>query len=286
MKKLALLIWIISFTVAAEAQVNWQDRRSIGQVILSSSSAVSRTNPRGWFNNPDLDVITPEGIAQFQEWLLIGAQQIAARAKAMNSQGVIVWDIEGQQYGPYLGDPRVLSPEIRHAVDEFFWIFREAGLRVGVLIRPQRWTGSTEVDTDNPARILQQKIDFAKRRWGATLFYVDSNTTIACCNFAPAAAGFRKLAAAYPDSLFIPEWESPEFYAFSAPYNELRMGIAETSLNLRPGFSVINTADGDFKTYHDQLLDGVRHGDVLLYRAWWDAEENPKVQAIYAEAAQ
>src|SRR5215475_2601883 len=93
-----LLLTTILQAHSSTYTLNWPDRRSIGQVILSSYSAVSATNPRGWFNNPNLDVITPQGIAQFQQWLLEGADTMADRAIAENSQGVIVWDIEGQQF--------------------------------------------------------------------------------------------------------------------------------------------------------------------------------------------
>ncbi len=261
-------------------RLRWRDRRSIGQAILSSWSGSSATNPRGWFNAPTFDAISPEGVEQFHYWMRIWADQMVARAKSMDSQGVIVWDIDGQQYGPYIGDPRYLSTEMLGVVDEFFAKFTGAGLRCGVTIRPQRWTDNppSETDTNNPGQILYDKISYAHERWGCTLFYIDSNATSAGVL---SADMMRRVARAFPDSLIIPEWETPDYYTFSAPYNELRMGIAETLAAYRPGFSVINTADGNFEQYWSQLVDGVKHGDVLLYRVWWDAEENPKVQAIY-----
>jgi len=225
-------------------------------------------------------VLTLVEIADFHYWMLQWADDMVTRAKSMNSQGIIVWDIEGQQYGPYLGDPRVLSPEIVGVVDEFFARFTRAGLRCGVTVRPQVWTGSSEIDSANPEQVLADKIGYAHSRWGCTLFYLDSNSTIACCQI----INPYRVAAAFPDSLLIPEWETDSFYTFSAPYNELRQGVAETPLSLRPGFSVINTADGNFEQYWNPLVDGVRRGDVLLYRVWWNAEENPKVRAIYDAA--
>jgi len=258
--------------------LNWADRRSIGQVILCSSSASSGSNPQGWFNDPSLNVHSKAGIADFQQKLLAMAAGVRDRALAMQSQGVIVWDIDGQKCGPYLGDPRILPAEVKPVAQQFFKTFTDAGLRVGVLIRPQKVNGCNEVDTNDYVNQLKQKVNFAQAQWGCTLFYCDTNVVF---NQIIDPEVFRQIAEAYPNSLFVPEWESPTYYQFSAPYNELRMGVSQTDPTLRPGFSVINTADGDFNTYFNQVLDGVRGGDVLLYRAWWDAAENAQVKAIY-----
>src|SRR5262245_47018110 len=77
--------------------LNWADRRSIGQVILCSSSASSGSNPQEWFNDPSLNVHSKAGIADFQQKLLATAAGVRDRALAMQSEGVIVWDIDGQK---------------------------------------------------------------------------------------------------------------------------------------------------------------------------------------------
>ena len=65
--------------------------------------------------------------------------------KDTNAQGMIVWILEGEQYPAinYVGDRHnfmTLAPEMeyRRAVDAFFRKFRDAGLRVGLTLRPQR----------------------------------------------------------------------------------------------------------------------------------------------------
>jgi hypothetical protein len=217
----------------------------------------------------------------------------------MNSQGMITWDIEGEQFPhatTYIGDPRMaeqLAPEITGAVDEYFKRFRDAGLRVGVTIRPQQLVlaadgkSATQQEVADPAKQLMEKIAYAKNRWGATLFYIDSNGDP---NFPTDAAAIERIATAFPDVLLIPESQNLRYYATTAPYDELRRGIESTSSTTRlvypQAFSVINIADIDSASHHDALLDGVRRGDILLYHAWFDDPMNAAVKQIYDEAAQ
>ncbi len=128
-----------------------------------------------------LDVRGPEGIERFRHAALAYAARSIAILKQTGSQGMIVWDLEGEQYPhktTYIGDPRALgrlAPEADAVADEFFALFRAAGLRVGVTIRPQEFVSGAQHDVADYDATLLRKLDYARGRWGATLFYIDSN---------------------------------------------------------------------------------------------------------------
>ena len=100
--------------------------------------------------------------------------------------------------------------------DDYFKKFLDAGLRTGVCIRPQQLVvsadGSTaqQVPVADPMQLLIAKATFAHNRWGTTLFYVDSNVNATDPNPIDASI-FQKLAATFPDSLFMPEHSNPPF---------------------------------------------------------------------------
>ncbi len=187
---------------------DWPDRRPIGKVVVPSAPPyVTVYNPRGWFRSPQMDVRTPEGREQLRQKVIELAERSVERLRAADAQGVIVWNIEGGHvYADRpMGDPRRLdeiAPEMDAVADELFARFRDAGLRTGVCIRPsllhhserrQRWThngGLYDPDHEtypSPAgrnveeRIyplverMAAKIDYARKRWGCTLFYIHDN---------------------------------------------------------------------------------------------------------------
>lgn len=154
-------------------ELEWADRRPICDLHLSSSGHLSATNPRGWLNDPSLDVTTPAGVRAFHERLLAYAERSVAILREMNAQGMVVWDIEGQQDDAYVGDPRqaeTLAPELVGVLDAFFARFREAGFRVGVTVRPQRYEGGRQRWAWDAAEVLGEKIRYARERWGQRCF--------------------------------------------------------------------------------------------------------------------
>ena len=229
----------------------------------------------------------------------------------MNAQGVIVWDIEGQEMPhmiSYIGDPRLMeqmAPEMAGAADAFMQKFKDAGLRVGVTIRPShvvRSPGAKDayehVQPDDPVQEISDKIEYAKKRWGCTLFYVDS--TVLWVNQADGkpelktmpAEYFQILNARFPDSLLIPEESATRHWAYTAPYHELQQGYTGTPKNVRDcypdAFTVLRVVDAGMdlvKQKHDDLVAGVRSGDVLLYRTWFNDEYDAEVKRIYQDAS-
>jgi hypothetical protein len=281
--------------------LQWADRRAIGALFLSTAVAGWPNNPRGWMQDPKIDITTSAGLAEFRRRVLAYADGSIAILKRMNAQGMITWDVEGQQFAhptSYIGDPRLvdrIAPEMGAIADEYFQRFRDAGMRVGVCIRPQKLIISADnvtarqVPISDPTEVLIEKVAYAKRRWGATLFYVDSNVNVDDPNPIEAQV-FQKLANEFPDVLLIPEHSRTLYYGYAAPYRELRQGHASTDAEVRAiypsAFSVIYTADGPIDQRHEDLREGVQHGDVLLFRAWFDDPQNGKDKMIYEEAAQ
>ena len=283
-------------------KLHWPDRRPLGYLMLSSTvpHRASGKNPRGWFNNDaNIDVTTDTGRADFRKRLMDYADNSIRVLKAMNAQGAITWDIEGQEFPhatSYIGDPRLvpdLAPEMQPLADAYFKKLRDAGLRVGVCVRPQHFTRATGqqdlTDPDQIVQILLDKITYANTRWGCTLFYVDSNGDP---NVPYDPAIFERVTEALTKkgvhALLMPEQKTARYYAVTAPYAELRGGHVSTPDAVRrvyPGvFTVLNVADGPMDADHDALLAAVRHGDILLFRAWWDDTYNAKVKSIYQEA--
>jgi hypothetical protein len=273
-------------------QLKWADRRPIASLILGTTAAGWPTNPRGWLLDPNIDVMTAAGIQNLHKRILSWADNSIAIMRQMNAQGMVTWDIEGEQYPQpttYIGDPRVfttLAPEMSGIVDAYFRKFRAAGFRVGICIRPQQLAinGSSVAQTTiaDPTDLMISKINYAKRRWGATLFYVDSNGDP---NNPMKPDIFDGVAAAEPDVLLIPEHETLGYYGSTAPYRELRGGWTSApplARELYPaGFSVINTADGDVYANEAKLKQAIEQGDVIMFRGWFNDPNNARVEALY-----
>jgi hypothetical protein len=288
-------------------QVDWKDRRPIGAIFLAGSQINVPTNPRRWtMNFGEIDVTNDKGKAAFRAALLKQADNSVQVLKDTGAQGMITWDPEGEQFigEVYYGDPRLvptLAPEMefkndgaKSTIDEYFEKFRAAGLKVGVCIRPQQiamvngWPLHQAAEDEHAVQILRERIGYAKQRWGCTLFYVDSTAT-AYGSINPDV--FKAVADAYPDVLLIPENESMRYFAYSAPLNSyVHHKITSTPVGARlvypKAFSVLMAPEGDRPEDHAALLDAVRHGDILLFNAWYMTEGAMKIKKIYGEAAQ
>jgi hypothetical protein len=145
------------------------------------------------------------------------------------------------------------------------------------------------------------KIATAKKRWGCTLFYVDSDASHddsmgwsdESAYTLDSASIFQDAAAANPDCLIIPEQKITRHFAYGAPYVELRQDIAVTdpmTLRVYPNaFSVINISSdspgGRMDTRRTDLINSVKRGDILMFRAWPNVPELQPVKDIYRAAA-
>jgi hypothetical protein len=297
--------------------VKWDDRRPIAALFLSSShhslaDGFSNNNVRGWFQDKKNDFTGEGDQARFKEHLMAYADTSIGILTNMNAQGMIAWDIQGQEYPhaiSYIGDPRQLPPEMAPVIDEFFKKFTDAKLRVGICVRPQLPVREVygpvvrQQQVDEPVKLLIKKIDYAKKRWNCSIFYVDSNVTFDDSYQANQEAGyqlmsafdFKQLAEAFPDCLIMPEHENTLYYAYTVPYNELKQDYFSTPediLRTYPkAFSILYVAEApvDEKTKllknFDTVVAGVKRGDILLFRGWWT--EDPciaRTREVYQKA--
>ena len=294
------------------SEMHWTDRRPIGCNFCSSMDDRSATNPSGWLDDKTVDMTTDAGRADWKKRMLARFDKSASVAKEMGCQGVIVWDIEGQrnpQPISYIGDPRlmpVLSPEMDPIADELFKKYTDAGLRRGVTVRPThvvRTFGGEEawehVNAEDIAAEIAGKIAYAKKRWGCTLFYIDSTVRwdlSAEGEFSlhtiPAEI-FQTVHRQFPDVLLIPEESAVRHFAYTAPYHEVMppqnyMGTsAEVKAIYPDAFSMIRVADAPvIRQDADALVNALRGGDIIMFRTWLDDPDNVPVKQILARAAE
>lgn len=281
----------------AEHVFNWPDRRPIGMVMLANYN--SWTDTDNYMN----------GEIPLSEWLVIHAQNCIKYMREINAQGLVVWDPEGQKwprYYTYYGDPKLTRLEI----DIFFKIIREAGFRTGVCLRPDeiRWEPSEYWATTplhytvaSPFNDLKEKLIYAKKRWGCSLFYTDSNVGegivkpineetgefIEVENSSGAggvmpASIFKDLSVMFPDVLLMPEHQNNEYYLYTAPYNDKHFGHLLTPEE--KGFMALNVSFDENPTWTvEQLKETVKQGNILIGRVWYNSPELPLIKAAYEQ---
>jgi hypothetical protein len=279
----------------------WLDRRPIGQDFLAVVDKQWPTNPRGWLNDNTINVFTASGLVTFKTRMFQHASTLIQLAKQMSAQGIIFWDIEGEQYpqgvSTFAGDPRLLStlaPEMDGIANEFLGLFSSQALRVGLTVRAQqivfRPDGSffqrdwPVGNNDAVVNDLDSKISYAIARWGCSIFYVDTNTWPN--NNYDNVSVFQRLQQKYPKVLICPEFHAMKYYTCVAPYLEMRRGFFGTSANdynVFPGaFSLVNVADGDMRQTA-KIAQSIARGDIMLYRAWYQNNEFTTIQQLYRQ---
>jgi hypothetical protein len=333
-----------AYRAAQPYLLNWPDRRPIAQWLISDAyNGRSKTNPRGYLWDNTIDITNKSA---FQTKVLANANSVLKNLNAMTPkpQGIIVWDLEGQEFNQsftYVGYPNnlpLLAPEMDAIADQLMAVFKSAGYRVGVTIRPNYfgagnflpttcaynsnidfadkfvntsatypnrgynctapnvWTAaaanspsvqSEPQDYNTALNLLSSKINYARSRWGATLFYIDS--TVWEGGTPLDASIFRTLQAKFPDCLLIPEESTDLTFGAAAPLEQAAAlgyyGTSQRTKNLYPGaFGVLNMANANWTTNRSTLVQAVASGDILMFEGWWAAPEIPVVQQIYSSA--
>lgn len=315
-----------SFAKTYPSQMTWADHRLIGTAFLASSPQNGSdktqpggfpTNPRRYFNDASVDVTTSVGLQAFQNRMLAVAQANVVNTRAMNGQGVMTWDIEGQQYPQdtsYVCSPdqvATVAPEMESTVldpqspyhgqrldDAYFGIMIGAGLKVGVCLRPQVFTISGDgratqnflTSNDQIIANLEQKAAYANSRWGVTMFYVDSTVDTNGGTLDPAI--FQKLITDYPAFLFIPEESTPRYYAYTAPFYSFifhtDIGTDASVYNYYPnafGVNLVNdVSQATLNSYLPALTQQVSKGDILTGLVDYWQENDPILASIYSSA--
>lgn len=244
--------------------LNWSDRRLIGQAFPFSGG-------QPLFHTPT----QPSQAPAFEAAVWKYVRDHVAAAKRENVQGVIFWDLEGpaqfSQGYAYAGDPRLIpdtNPYFDKVADQFFKAFTDQGVRVGLTIRPGKLVkqaDGTYLRTTPADQVAEYRsiINYARTRWGCTLFYVDSVDTMH-------PEDLKQIARENPDILLIPEVPfggGTGYSAFSAPYRETAHGFTQTPadvLSTYPeAFSVVkpNTSDPKLPA---AIVEGVRRGDIYI----------------------
>ena len=305
------------FAKAMPFMLNWPDRRPIGAIFMARDNTKWKTNPRGWFNDEKIDVTAEEGRKAFRERALKFADTSVAEVKKTGGQGVIVWDIEGAQMPhaiTYLGDPRVLpqeAPEMDTVADEFFRKFTDAGLKTGVCIRPSKVIpdgkgGWKHQQVADHVADMADKIAYVKKRWGCTIFYMDTNVKwplrgpedptrgmwqgearlLSC-------ADIRELCRRHPGVFIFPEFGHAGYRSACGVYAEL-LGANQaddenaprTNDEIRliyPQACTVVASKGDYLSYWKGLRKGVMGGDIHLFRGWFGDTDNTYIKQLYEE---
>jgi hypothetical protein len=313
--------------------LDWENRQIIGTAWLADPATCSNINqPCGLPNNPrrykDIDHNSPNyidttqaGLANFQSIILKKAANIVTNLQMLNAQGVITWDIEGQQFPQptsYVCSPDQIShvaPEMQSIVsdttsryygmsliDAYFKTITDAGFRVGVCIRPQEFQYTKDA-SGNMVSAKQvsvpglptdedvvYKMKYAHDRWGATLFYIDStvNASGAVLDRETFQYAFQYLYQS--GALMIPEESTPAYYAYTAPFKDFltkqQTGTDPTVYNYYPSaFSAVLLNDSgmaNLTQYKSQLCQSVKNGDIMMAHAdYWDTTANPFLVTLY-----
>ena len=294
-----------AFGRAYPRTVRWTDRRPIGTFFVAESAKGWATNPNGWFNDSKVDVTTEAGREAFAKRMLERVDTSIGVLQDVNAQGVLWWDVEGARNPhpiTYIGDPRVLdsthpqhdkyAPELdtlvtyqgqsMKLVDACFKKWTDAGLKVGVTIRPQTlvWRGGPQqANQEAAADVLCAKVTYARERWGCTIFYVDSISEW-FGNW-----WLEKTIAKYPDLLLMPEWARTRSYRHSSQFSYTRFtgftrGVpAEMQACWPDAFCCMGNVDYE-KNYADALV-AVQHGNLQMFNCWYSSAEAKKIKQIY-----
>lgn len=218
---------ILTSTGPAQILTPWHDKRPIGAWFLAHGQ-VSATNPKGWFHDPNFNVIGSGGQARFEQRLFAEAERMKERLLRIRAQGLILWSLEGSSDRAPLfpGDPRLISelaPEMETVSNRLFAMFHQAGLSIGVRICMHPFTRSADgrlllrPDDDAMLNEATARIAYARQRWGCKLFFlghdlnaagiaaVDRGETPDPDRHAVAASVLAHLRQRFPECLFISE---------------------------------------------------------------------------------
>ena len=294
-----------TFAAAHPSALHWPDRRPIVRLFIGGGLSEARVlaHYRRGAKGP-----LPAASETFGEKILDKLAHGIYAAKEIDAQGIVVWDIEGDAVPAitYVGDPRLaatLYPDMDAAADAYFAKIRQAKLRCGVCIRPSHVVYAKDKGrmmqsfgaAKDPFLELDAKVVYAKKRWGCTMFYIDTNYF-----WRPRGEGgkwtpgmlaadvWKRLLAKHPKVLFIPEHNYVEYWATTAPYNELDCGYRGIPAWVRrvypKAFCVPVIEDADPHENWELIVRLVREGDCLMTFIYGLTRNARAIRSAYAEA--
>jgi hypothetical protein len=146
---------------------------------------------------------------------------------------------------------------------------------------------------------MSRKIEYARERWGCTIFYVDTNGIHRPIGEEQTFKWtlldnhiWRDLHRRHPDVLLIPEFApNPGQLAYTTTYLQPPYSppiLRESWRDLLPGaFGVSYTVNlnlDDWNEIRPRLLQGIRAGDVMFFRGWFGDRYNNMIKALYDQA--
>jgi len=215
-------------------ELNWPDRRQIARYFLGKYDSKTPQNPNGhtlWTNwamgkgsGVPVDITVPGGVAKFNADLIAFFVTCADECVRLNYQGAIIWDLEGQLSSYF--DPSAVTPTFNGMLGLNYWghptqwskvcphlasdtpakickVFLDRGLKIGFGLRANGIAPSelsaygVTLTADMDYALVAKDVALCKT-WGATLFYVDSNSP-------RDGLAIAAIAAANPDCLINPE---------------------------------------------------------------------------------
>ena len=287
--------------------LKWADRRPVLRLFFGGGLPKEQANAN--LKDPD-KVKPPESDPKFRERVLKRVTSTVDAAKAANAQAVIFWDLEGETYPhatTYIGDPRhirLLNPQMDLVIDEAMKLLTDAGIKVGVTLRPSHVVYDAEKNSAkhkhegyDPFEELDAKVTYAKKRWGCRIFYVDTDFF-----WRPygrekkwqsgqlTSALWKQLLTKYPDTLFVPEFANYADYAYVAGYGEADMGDYATPELVRAiwpdAFRVLVIEDADPYVNYDRFVSAVRGRNALMTYSFDPKGRNTVAMIrMYQEAA-
>lgn len=255
----------------------WPDRRPIGMIMIAEYAGEWQKDDRKW---------KVQGAYQHSyEAFIAHAKESIQHMREVGAQGMILWNCEGEQWWKpisYIGDPSFIGPEFDPYANEFFQMFKDAGFSVGVCIRPDKYvplkenTWAHHLAVASHFENLIPKIDYARERWGCTLFYVDSNkvaepgtdNTVGHGNPCSVEV-FIELKKLYPDCLFIPEHWRPEYFP--------HVPIWAKGAHIEPGAVVAGEVSGEM-----EVEEFIKAGNIPVLEVWWKTAVQDKIKQAYA----
>lgn len=135
---------------------------------------------------------------------------------------------------------------------------------------------------------MRDKVSYARSRWGATLFYVDSNGW-SLDGARMTSKLWRDLAVEFPDVVFFPEHRTYSSYGAASAYNgdqPLQIYETEPQPNLIWQNKPFTLTVADVKSTDDfqKFVNAVRRGDILLFDGWFMWKGVTDADSIYQAA--
>jgi hypothetical protein len=296
----------------------------------NSSAPRDCPNPRGWtVGTAPINTTNPTGVAAFQAAMRahVNSSVVYCTTRmgtgAGRCRGILFWALEGSEFShpiTYLGSPdqlHAVAPEMDAIADELMGMITRAGLRAGVVIRPQllmpnpAWN-ATLAPRERPERLMQHyvalpdgspdipsivavlvsKIRYARARWNTSFYHVDSS--VSRQGVLPHAV-WEGVYQQEPSAILMPEWADLLDFSLVAP-NQNDWGarpywVSPLIKHMWPqayGMSMMQFPVWAPPTVQQNLSVWAAfagQGNAMVIQPWYDSPQNQFIRQAYEAAA-